>query len=244
MEITVIPTQKEFKKFLEHFPPILSNSKLPDWYKTIPRGNDLDFYLNTFHDTGPLTAKACPAIQDTLTAGIIIPLWSKLAFRTTRDDEGNIKEQRWDLLARNATGHNLEIFLDQHAPEQLKGLELKKNVNNTVLKLQLPYYIKVPDGYNIFYTDPFYHFRQDIRCLPGIVEGDKWGTVAFPFEILKDNFIIEPGTPLVQAYIFKREKEKIDLNVRDATPEEQEDMDNKQFHLRNTGQNYRTNKNP
>ena len=91
-------------------------------------------------------------------------------------------------------------------------MDLQIMSSGTILKLQLPYQMKTPKGYSTLFVDPFYHFRKDIRCLSAIVDTDVWGSVAFVFEILKDNFYIQVGTPLVLAHTFKRDDFELEIS--------------------------------
>jgi hypothetical protein len=240
MDITVIPKEPKYKVLLEKFPPVLSNKNLPEWYKNMKVGDKLHNEMNFFEPTeGAFTAKKCPAIQDLVSTGIIIPLWGDLFFKTERDSKGDIEKQNWYFSAADAFEERLEKHLNSHNKVQTEGMPIKKAIHDRVLKLTCPYNFIVPEGYNILYTDPFYHFRQDIRCLSGLVEADKWGFVSFPFEVLKENFVTDAGTPLVQLHIYKRESEKINLILRDGTEEEYNSIENKIFDLRLTGKHYR-----
>jgi hypothetical protein len=118
-------------------------------------------------------------------------------------------------------------------------MDITPTLDGTVLKMSLPYKIVVPEGYNIKYSDPFYHFRKDIRCLPGIVEADKWGYVAFPFEILSDNFVMEAGTPLIHCLVYKRE-EPLNLVMDQGTQKDYDEMYADMFELFSSDKNYRT----
>jgi len=233
MDIKFIPKKKEYAPILKLTPPIPANQALPEWYKDLSRHEILDNGL-----IGK-TAKKCPAIQDTLSTGFIIPLWSRLEFASIKDSKGSIVEQNWILGVSSATGENLETHLDYHHSFQVKGMDLNKTVDAKVLKLSLPYKIVVPEGYNIKYSDPFYHFRKDIRCLPGIVEADKWGYVAFPFEILSDNFVMEAGTPLIHCLVYKRD-EPVNLVMKEGTQKDYDEMYADMFELFSTDKNYRT----
>lgn len=233
MDIKFIPKKKSYEPVLKINPPVISNKILPDWYKDLTR----TVVLDSGFEGG--TAKKCPAIQDILTTGFVIPLWTKLQFASIKDTEGNIVKQNWTLGISQATKEPIEHHLDYHYPYQTKGMELNKTIDNTVLKLSLPYKIVVPNGYNIKYSDPFYHFRKDIRCLPGIVEADKWGHVTFPFEILSNNFVMEAGTPLIHCLVFKRE-EPINLIMKNGTTKDYDKIHEDYFELFSTEKNYRT----
>jgi len=233
MDIKFIAKNKKYEPVLKLTPPVSSNQVLPEWYKKLTRTEILDNGL-----TGK-TAKKCPAIQDILSTGFIIPMFTRLEFASTKNEEGIITQQNWHLGIAAATGEDISQHLDYHHPYQVKGMDLNKTVDNTVLKLSLPYRIVVPEGYNIKYSDPFYHFRKDIRCLPGIVEADKWGHVAFPFEILSDNFIIEPGTPLIHCLVYKRD-EPLNLIMQEGTQKDYDKIYEDFFELFSSDVNYRT----
>lgn len=233
MEIKFIPKKKQYEPVLKLTPPVSSNQVLPEWYKKLTRTEILDNGLKG------KTAKKCPAIQDILSSGFIIPMFTRLEFASTKNEDGIITQQNWHLGIAAATGEDISSHLDYHHPYQTKGMDLNRTVDNTVLKLSLPYRIVVPKGYNIKYSDLFYHFRKDIRCLPGIVEADKWGYVAFPFEILSDNFIIEPGTPLIHCLVYKRD-EPLNLIMQEGTQKDYDEIYNDFFELYSSDVNYRT----
>lgn len=233
MEIKFVAKSKKYEPVLKITPPVSANQVLPQWYKELTRAVTLDNGLSG------RTAKKCPAIQDILSTGFVIPLWSKLEFATIKDKDGNITKQNWRFGIPVATEEILEKHLDTHSPYQIKGMDLNTTIDNTILKMGLPYKIIVPEGYNIKYSDPFYHFRKDIRCLPGIVEADKWGYVAFPFEILSENFVMEAGTPLIHCLVYKRD-EPLNLIIKEGTQKDYNEIYEDFFELFSTDKNYRT----
>lgn len=234
MNIEVIPMKKKYEVLLDLYPPKIANKFLPEWYKKQKLVSMEDNAHNYWKGGDLRGAKACPAIQDLVTAGIIIPLWSNLHFTT--EDNGN---QIWEFPAASAVDESIDVHISKHPPKQIEDLELEKTNVGEILKLTLPYWFKVPEGYNLMYVDPFYHFRKDIRCLSGIVEADKWGTISVPFEILKPNFTIKAGTPLLQAIPIKREEDKINLVSRAATDEEYYDIKKARTKTELTRQSYK-----
>jgi hypothetical protein len=224
MKIEIIPLKEEYEYFIEKYPPVLSNKALPNWYKNGNLNSQHSHWLNQNFDNTKgevITAKSCPAIQDTVIEGITIPLWGNLHFASTEDESGKIIKQQWDFTARHITDSALEpIFMNSHSKNQLENMPLGLTVDDRLLKLALPYKIIVPKGYNIYYTDPFYHFRNDIRCMSGLVQADKWGFVTLPFSILNNNFHIKAGTPLIQCFIYKRNITKLKLVTRKGTKKE------------------------
>lgn len=229
MDITIIPKTKDREIFLELYPPKLSNEFFPDWYKKIKLGTDKASWVrhhigDDFADKlnlGPgYTAKKCPAIQDTVTAGLIIPLWGKLYIGHEYDNEGNPIEMYYAFTGDQFNNHK---HITTHEPYQIEGMNVGTRPDGRILKIELPYKIIVPEGYNILYSDPFYHFRNDIKCLTGIVEADKWGYVTLPFSVENLECIVEAGTPLIHVLIYKRE-DKLNLNIRPGTDKEYKDI--------------------
>lgn len=222
MKIEFIPKNKDYEIFLDNYYPFLANKSLPEWYKKAKGNNKLEahaYYFDPIHYNSS-HAKQCPAIQDYLSYGFIIPLWSDLKFKTYLDNEGNITQQTYDFCAKYGVGEELKEHMYHHIGPESEGMEFNKTVDNKTLKLHLPYKIVVPEGYSLLYQDPFYHFRKDIRCLTGLVEADKWGFISFPFEILSNDFVIEAGTPLIHCFLIKREELKLELVSRNGTDDE------------------------
>lgn len=240
MKITIIPKTKSREPFLELYPPKLANEFLPDWYKKMELGSRKGSWIRHHlgddyadeRDIGKgYTAKKCPAIQDVITSGIVIPLWGKMYIGHEYDDEGKPIETHYAFTGDQFTGTksmsistNEHHHITTHNPYQTEYMDVGTRVDGAILKIELPYKIIVPEGYNIFYSDPFYHFRNDIRCLTGMVEADKWGYITFPFSIENLECSIEPNTPLIHALIYKRE-EKLELETRAGTEKEYKDIE-------------------
>lgn len=221
MNIEVVPLQENYRPVLEYFPPVPANKMLPEWWKKLKLGNLKDTYL-AYNDNRPskMNVKSCPAIQDLLSTGFIIPMWSDFAFDTIEIRNGDITEtkQHWYLSVLDAFEEPMNKHLTFHAGDQIGEMPIGTVIDtNQVMKLTLPYRFKLPEGYSIMYTDPFYHFRDDIKILSGIVEADKWGMITFPFSIERNSFFIKAGTPLVHAFVYKREDENISLDIKKGT---------------------------
>lgn len=203
-----------------------ANKFLPKWYKERkPNYVTLDdAYVN------PLVhkhAKQCPAIQDYLVDGIVIPAWSDM--QIVANQNGVVE---WNI----SIGHSASVddkFLDNQDQRQLKGMGLWDIENIGVLKLNTPYMFHTPKGYGTHFYDPFYHHRNNIRLLPGRVETDIWHEVNFPFEFDNTDIPIESklisvkaGEPLVVASVYKK-SDKTKLNVHKYSEEKKDSYDNK-----------------
>ena len=248
MKITVIPRFKKFENLLKLYPPQPANKFLPKWYKEISLG-DLDYKgrlsepHNQFNNTtGISTAKKCPAIQDLITTGLILPLWGNLYFKTNRDENKNINNQRWDFTAKDLFEQDdIDHHIQFHDYEQTKGMDLNRNFRGGIFKIMYPFKFILPKGYNVIYSDPFYHFRKDIRALTGMVEVDKWGYITFPFETISDNFVMKTGTPLIHAFFYKRkDTNNMDLEIRNGTQKEYDNNIFEQERISTSEKHYKT----
>jgi|DEB0MinimDraft_10_1074344.scaffolds.fasta_scaffold26835_5 hypothetical protein len=244
MKIEIIPRYKQFEDLIAAYPPQHANRFIPEWFKEMKLGNEMASFLEEFHDVwteNAFTAKKCPAIQDLMTEGIIIPLWGKMYMGHEYDDEGNPLQTYYGMTTNKALNYN---FFGSHFEKQVKGMDVGLadlgRMNKSILKLESPYKIIVPEGYNLLYVDPFYHFRKEIRLLEGLVEADKWGYITFPFSIQQKEFILEAGTPLIQVIPYKREKEKIDLTIRNGTEKEYKDNQIELLKAQTARVNYKT----
>ena len=211
LPIKIYPINKKAEVLMELYPPILANKFLPEWYKkqkSYKRGD-----INTssiFTAWGHRQAKKCPAIQEVITQGIVIPAWTDI--HIVKDQE------KWDWTVGAEVDKNNDIeYQNQH---QIEHMSLNAIDGYGILKLNSPYYFETPNGYGLEFTDPFYHIRRNIKLLPGKVETDIWHSVNFPFEFYEDlnkkekyHIFIKAGDPLMLCNIYKKEKNKIDLQL-------------------------------
>ena len=123
---------------------------MPKWYKEQKYvSTDDTFFAHYYKGDKVQGAKTCPAIQDITTYGFVIPLWSNLYFTTNED------QHIWEFPFCEAGEEPIESHISFHPSKQIDDLNLKKLMNGDLLKLKLPYWFKVPEGYNILFSDPF-----------------------------------------------------------------------------------------
>lgn len=149
------------------------------------------------------TIKLCMPFLEAMTCGYIIPLRTDVRF-TMR-------------------GNNLEI--DHLRPEQgvmlqdepaLRGTPLSKMM---VIKFVNGWIVKTPPGYSTLFLPLLNQFTVPFQILAGLVETDRYyAEVHFPaLCLMKPNsqFLMEKGTPLVQAIPIKRESWKSECKAWD-----------------------------
>ena len=204
------------------YPPVLANKFLPEWYKkqkSYKRGD-----INTssiFSDWDKRQAKKCPAIQEVVTQGIVIPAWTDIHI-VKNDNEWN-----WTI--------GVEVYdndIEYQNQNQIEHMNLNAIDNYGILKLNSPYTFVTPSGYGMEFQDPFYHIRRNIKLLPGKVETDIWHSANFPFEFYEDlnkldkkHIFIKAGDPLLICNPYKKEKNKIDLQLEKYSDEQAEIID-------------------
>jgi hypothetical protein len=202
MDINIYPIRKNFETLLELYPPMLANRYLPDWYKKM--GNKSYFDIVNTEDK-IIDAKSCPAIQDMLIDGIILPSWSDIYIYM--DNEGIIN---WEVKVGLADGFNDFEWIGKQNSKQLGDMPREYHNDYPVFKLHSPYYFDCPEGYGIEYYDLFYHSQRPIQFLPGKVMYNIWHETNFPFFFLKDlhtiegkKILIKAGEPLLGMRLYK-----------------------------------------
>ena len=222
IDIKIYPVNKKAEVLMNLYPPVLANKFLPEWYKkqkSYKRGD-----INTssiFSAWDKRQAKKCPAIQEVVTQGIVIPAWTDIHI-VKNDNEWN-----WTI--------GVEVYdndIEYQNQNQIEHMNLNAIDNYGILKLNSPYTFVTPSGYGMEFQDPFYHIRRNIKLLPGKVETDIWHSANFPFEFYEDlnkldkkHIFIKAGDPLLICNPYKKEKNKIDLQLEKYSDEQAEIID-------------------
>ena len=197
---------------LELYPIKPANQVLPDWYKKQKISKRGSTAFSNLDMSDMKQAKQCPAIQDIVSEGYIIPAWQDIYFY--KDD----KVMSWRTYADK---EEVSTTIKFQGVSQLTGMPTNHLPDYGIAKLISPYFFSTPKGYGIYFTDPFYHFRKDIKILPGKVETDIWGEVNFPFEFYKpfeewedgETLFVKAGEPLIQISLYDKNLDKAKLNI-------------------------------
>ena len=219
------------------YPPVLANKFLPEWYKKQDSYKRGDINTSSIFDAwGHRQGRKCPAIQEIITQGIVIPAWTDVnivkngnTFKWTVSQE--VYEDGGDIDYQNF--------------HQIKGMNLNTIEGYGILKFISPYTFVTPKGYGLEFQDPFYHVRRNIKILPGRVETDIWHTANFLFEFYEDlnkfekkHIFIKAGEPLLICNIYKKEKYKLDLQLENYNEKHQDVIDNQHITLKSVSQSW------
>lgn len=185
--------------------PLPASRLLPEWFKKLPGVNQ-----------GVETIKKCLPFLDTFTAGYMIVLSADVYF-----DENGVQQ-----VAKNET-------IVTHNKLQTQGMVLPYEYSIEPYKWINYFLIKTPRGYSTLFTHPMNRMDLPFHTLSGIVETDKFGLpVNFPFFIRGDfRGVIPAGTPIAQAFPFKRTdwKSEVDDSTGVSLPSYRFTMHNPPF---------------
>jgi len=187
--------------------PQPASKHIPTWYKQ----TDL-----RYDDNNPLnkSVRSCMPFMEALTFGWIVPVPTDISIT---QHSGSIHVD-W-------SAENLEA-MGSHPKEQLGGEAFPHD--GEVLKFNLPYALRTPDGVSTLYMPPLNRVETRFRPFSGVVDTDEYvSETNIPALLLDDDFegIIEAGTPLVQVIPFKRDGLVNESKTRVATEEEMEMME-------------------
>jgi hypothetical protein len=152
---------------------------IPEWFRKLPGVIDK-----------METIKKCVPFLDTLTSGYILVLSADILV----DDLGIQQISKIKMV-------------ESHNKEQLDGLQIPEEYNSIPFKWINLFTTKTPKGYSTMFMHPINRIDLPFYTLTGIVDTDAHPVpVNFPFFIKKDfRGIIPAGTPIAQAFPFKRE---------------------------------------
>lgn len=195
--------ETEYAQKLVPYPEPASSDK-PRWWRATPRfkRNETTAGLDDWGDnTTNTTMKACIPFQDAMNFGYVWKLPCDLEFKKTPEGNFIIK---WREFINPVTSHPQDEFPLLPAP--------MGGSSNQVFKFQCEFRIQTPKGYSVFFTHPVNRYDLPFRTFSGVVDTDNYDLpVNFPFQIIdpvKDSYILEAGTPIVQIIPFKRQNWK------------------------------------
>jgi len=167
--------------------PYPAGRNIPDWYKNL----QIEVKSTRSDEVIP-TIKRCPPFLEAITCGYIIPLADDVRFST--DERGNLSFQ-----SANDVVHT-------HDTVQYQGTPFTSRI---IVKFMSPWTIRTTAGYSTLLLPALNRFHIPFLMLSGVVETDSWyREVHFPAICQlppKSNYLMERGTPLMQAIPFRRE---------------------------------------
>lgn len=198
-------TKYKFLYDIEETRPKPASQFIPKWWKNMPRTETL---ING-KKTG--TAKTCPSFSQMFSQGIVIPMWTDVIFKRTKDGF------TWE------TPESTFTWEFHHNEQFISYLNLPKY--QTVFKAISPWHIKTNKNVSVYQFPMFFHFNQDYTILPGIINTDYHWTInqQMIYTSDKDEFMIKRGDPFAWYLPFKRDKFNFEVSVADEKKQKQMD---------------------
>lgn len=199
MKITFTPASKLAELVVPA--PAKASNFVPEWFKNISThepgydGNKLSRHVE---EGTSLTVRGCNPLLDTFTSGYIFQLAADIEF-TWKDGQ---------FAPSWLVDYHL---IEGQAPYQTEGIpNIDKRVEY-VYKFSSGWKMTTPKGYSTLFTHPMSRHDLPFRTFSGIVETDTYNVQTdFPFQVIPpedgSSLIIEKGTPICQAFPFKRDK--------------------------------------
>jgi len=177
---------------IDYSKPVPASKMVPEWFRKIPG------VIN-----GQETIKKCVPFIDAMTSGYMVTLAADIYV-----DGSGIQQISKDSVVL------------QHYDEQIGDIKLPYEYSRQPYKWMNMFIGKTPKGYSTLFTHPFNRFDLPFYTMTGVVDTDKFPLqVNFPFFIRKDFVgLIPAGTPVAQAFPFKREDWQIEVD--DTSPYE------------------------
>lgn len=193
-EVRITPVDN---RFYSDAPYINTKSKLPQWFRSVPKG---DF-----------SVRSCSGISDFLELGITVPAWTNFKFRP------NIDAGVWEVSADpfNPAIDYLPVggfHFSQtgHCPMT----DARKIEKMSYPKLHTPWRIQTAPGWSCLMLPMYFEENDDFSILPAVVNTDYYQIANIVLNVKTDKeFSIRQGTPLVQLVPVERKKfiKKIDF---------------------------------
>jgi len=184
----------------KYSPIIEARQKVPDWFTS------MEGKYMILDDLVPqATIKMCPAIQDYVLRGVIMPLWSDLAIAI---EERIVRWQFADMLTEN----------ESHPERQ--WAPFRSPYDYAHMKLRSPWILSCKEEVLFSWEKPFFHndLPKEIEIVSGIDEYkyQNSSNVNFFVDVRQDNKLTIPqGTPLVRLLPLSDKKVRIKNHLVD-----------------------------
>lgn len=201
---------------LETYPIIPMRKARPKWLDLSLR----EFIADKANGHPEKSIARCPGITKLYKTGWMVYSWQDIKVRI--DDNGH-----YDWTAKideSKIRPGSAIVMGNHLGDTFKHSEFLSN-KIPILKLQLPWAVKLPEGYNMMQLPVPYQEHDKFTTATGVYERD-FGYFELNLQLLckggADEFVIEAGTPLAHLILLK--DEHVNSEVRYVTSEESEEM--------------------
>lgn len=201
--------------------PTPSAYGLPDWWKNMDR-----YTMHNFRRIG--TVKNCPGISDIMYSGYTFYLPTNIYV----DASGPYIKYEFENFGLKREEQS-SFILGGHVRKQTAGYEAIEDFHLDILKIQTFWGVRTEKGYSTIFTHPWHRMELPFLTSSAIVDTDNLPTRSYYNFHFKRGFtgVIEKGTPMLQAFPYKRESweseivepdvenmKEIDFNLKKISP--------------------------
>jgi len=153
----------------------------------------------------------CPGILSIMNMGYIQKTYQDITIMPSGDGF------YWKISINQAAlkfGDVISNYVSEHTPEQLyKFKKFPKNTLPTILKIQSPWFVEIPEGYSLLSMPIPYNDNVTFTAATGILRGNNFCNVQVYVHSLNEEIFIPKGTPLCQYILIKDEPDTCELKV-------------------------------
>lgn len=178
---------------------------LPDWRK------EVSAIVRTERETGR-SVRTCPALQDYLHLGYVIPLWADIQLTRVSIVNGRITPDPNGRGIDWKTPNKLAFRLEGHGADQIKGAEpFQPPVEiSHLIKPICPWLVETPPGWSILVLPLTLHEKRKkipLEPIPGVVNTDFWHQINTPcfWTHIEPEMFLKAGTPFMHVIPFCRD---------------------------------------
>lgn len=211
MDIKFIPVTD----YAKLFPPEPMKKVLPPWYKDLSlsilgkKFNAVD--LNLDGSRTVRTVKKCPPIADFLTSGycLKIPTEIYISLKFDKTDKSCGFQYRVPV---NQAEEVISFHPHSQMPIMIDGYA------RPYVKFYSGWRVQTPPGYSLLIYPNTFQFEDRFTMFPGIVDTDELdimtGCIGYFNGQTDMDFKIDPGTPFITVFPFKREEWKMSIEEK------------------------------
>lgn len=182
------------KTIVDLYPPQPASKIIPDWYKQIP--NEI---MHGQEKHAVPTIKKCVPVLDYLTTGYILRHAYQTDFKVLNEHGRRDTEYMCPM----------KDYVSAHPHEQCP-IKIEGD-NHNYIKFNQPWMVRTPPGYSTLFFQPFYNMNEDYVMFPSVVDTDTHDDSVNFVGYAKQDFVADPGDPLMIAMPFKRDNWKSEI---------------------------------
>ena len=197
-EIRITP---EDNRLMEMPPYLNTQVSMPSWFRRTKKGQG--------------SIRSCAGVNDYLTTGITVPLWTNVYFRP--NFEANMWESRIDQMSPPLR----HISIDGFPFGSTEECPVSRNRTLDTMqypKVTTPWRVETAPGWSCLVLPVHWEPNPDYDVLPAVVHTDYYHVINIVLNIKTNtDFSIKYGTPMLHIVPFKRSDDVSKITFQDES---------------------------